>query len=48
MNPHVGTGYVTDSIDKKVLKNFTVTYDKCGSCGGWVEANITYGGLTDM
>ena len=48
MHSYSETGYVTECIGKNELRNFTVTYDKCSSSGGWVESNITYRRLTDL
>ena len=48
MHSHGGTGYVTECIGENALRTFTVTYDKCSSSGGWVEANTIYKRLIEL
>ena len=48
IHSHCRTGYVTECIGENDLRTFTVTYDKCSSSVGCVEANITYRRLTDL
>ena len=48
MHQHGERGYVTECIGKNDLRTLTVIYEKCSSSGRWVEANITYRGITDL